>query len=288
MNLNFNNKIISNGEVNLSVNITGQGEPLLLIHGYPETHLGWHRLVPELAKKYTVICPDLRGNGASDKPVGAEDHSTYSKRTMAADMIAIMDELEFDKFRVIGHDRGARVAHRLCLDQPERVSKAVLLDIIPTLTFYETVNKDVASVYFHWFFLIQKAPLPEKLIAGDPKQYLYWGLGGRIGGVEAVDPEVLAAFEENIQNPEVIHATCEDYRAAASIDLEHDRADSDKNIQCPLLVVWGALGPMGKLYDILATWQDKAKNVQGLGLECGHYPAQEKPEELLAALEKFL
>ena len=288
MNLNFRNEVVSNGDVNVSVNITGRGEPLLLIHGYPETHLGWHKLVPDLAKKYTVICPDLRGNGASDKPVGTEDHSNYSKRTMASDMIAIMDELGFDEFRVMGHDRGARVTHRLCLDYPERVSKAVLLDIIPTLTFYETVTTDVASVYFHWFFLIQKAPLPERLIAGDPKQYLYWGLGGRIGGVEAVDPEVLAAFEENIQNPEVIHATCEDYRAGAGIDLEHDRADSGKKIQCPLLVVWGTLGPMGKLYDVLATWQDKAVNVQGLGLECGHYPAQEKPEELIAALEKFL
>jgi len=288
MDLNYRNEVIRNDGVNISVNITGQGEPLLLIHGYPETYLGWHKLVPDLAEKYTVICPDLRGNGASDKPVGAEDHSNYSKRTMAADMIAIMDELGFDKFRVMGHDRGARVAHRLCLDHPERVSKAVLLDIIPTLTLYETVNVDVASVYFHWFFLIQKAPLPERLIAGDPKQYLYWGLGGRIGGVEAVDPEVLAAFEENIQNPEVIHATCEDYRAGAGIDLEHDKADAGKKIQCPLLVVWGTLGPMGKLYDILLTWQDKAENVQGLGLECGHYPAQEKPKELLAALEEFL
>lgn len=287
MNLDFKTQIVSNGDVNISVNVTGQGEPLLLIHGYPETHLGWYKMVPELAKKYTVICPDLRGNGASDKPAGAEDHSNYSKRAMASDMIAIMDELGFDKFKVVGHDRGARVTHRLCLDYPERVTRAVFLDIIPTLTLYETVNQDVATVYFHWFFLIQKAPLPENLIGGDPIQYLHWGLGGRIGGVEAVDPEALAAFEENMQDPDVIHATCEDYRAAASIDLEHDRADSDKKIQCPLLVVWGNLGPMGKLYDIMSTWQGKAENVQGLGLECGHYPAQEKPDELLAALADF-
>ncbi|RLA54413.1 MAG: alpha/beta hydrolase [Gammaproteobacteria bacterium] len=149
MNLNFRTQNVQNGDVNISVKVTGQGEPLLLIHGYPETHLGWHKLVPELAKKYTVICPDLRGNGASDKPAGAEDHANYSKRAMASDMIEIMDELGFDKFKVVGHDRGARVTHRLCLDYPQRVIRAVLLDIIPTRTLYETVNQDVASVYFH-------------------------------------------------------------------------------------------------------------------------------------------
>jgi len=288
MQLNFRNQMVKNGDTNISVNVAGSGEPLLLIHGYPETHLGWYKVVPELAKKYTVICPDLRGNGASDKPVGAGDHSNYSKRTMASDMVAIMDELGFDQFKVVGHDRGARVTHRLCLDYPERVSKAALLDIIPTRTLYESVNQEVASVYFHWFFLIQAAPLPENLIGGNPLQYLHWGLGARIGGVEAIDPEVLTAFEQNFQDPAVIHATCEDYRAAASIDLEHDKADSDRKVQCPLLVVWGALGPMGKLYDMLSTWEGKAENVQGLGLECGHYPAQEKPAELLAALDEFL
>jgi haloacetate dehalogenase len=178
MNLNFVNHIVKNGDVKISVNVTGQGEPLLLIHGYPETHLGWHKLVPELAKKYTVICPDLRGNGASDKPVGTEDHTNYSKRAMASDMIAVMDELGFDQFRVIGHDRGARVTHRLCLDHPQRVSRAVLLDIIPTRTLCETINQQVASVYFHWFFLIQDAPLPEKLIAGDSNYCS--GAGNRI------------------------------------------------------------------------------------------------------------
>ena len=288
MNLNFSNQIVSNGNVDISVNITGRGEPLLLIHGYPETHLGWHTLVPELAKKYTVVCPDVRGNGASDKPVGADDHSNYSKRVLASDMIAIMDELGFDQFKVIGHDRGARITHRLCLDHPARVTRAVLLDIIPTRTLYNTVNQEVASIYFHWFFLIQDAPLPERLIGGDPKHYLHWALGARLGGVDAVHPEALAAFEDNLQNPEVIHATCEEYRAGAGIDLEHDRADSENKIQCPLLVVWGSLGPMGKLYDILPIWQGKADNVQGLALECGHYPAQEKPEELLAALDEFL
>jgi haloacetate dehalogenase len=288
MQLNFRNQIVKNGDVNVSVNVTGSGAPLLLIHGYPETHLSWHKIVPELAKRYTVICPDLRGNGASDKPVGAPDHSNYSKRAMASDMIAIMDELGFDRFKVVAHDRGARVTHRLCLDYPDRVSKAVLLDIIPTSTLYETVNKDVATAYYHWFFLIQNAPLPENMIAGNPLSYLHWALGARIGGIDAVDPEVLAALEKNFQNPDVIHATCEDYRAGASIDLEHDKADSDSKIQCPILVSWGTLGPMGKMYDILSVWQDKAVNVQGLGLECGHYLSQEKPEELLAALNDFL
>ncbi len=288
MQLNFTHHMISNGNVSLSVNVTGTGEPLLLIHGYPETHMGWYELVPELSKRYTVICPDLRGNGASDKPVGDSDHSNYSKRTMAQDMIAIMDALGFEQFKVVGHDRGARVTHRLCLDYPDRVIKAVLLDIIPTRTLYETVNQQVASAYFHWFFLIQAAPLPEKLIAGDPMAYLHLAFGARIGGVDALAPEALTAFEDNFSNPDVVHATCEDYRAGASIDLEHDKADEDKNIQCPLLVVWGTLGPMGQLYDVLASWQEKAVNVKGLGLECGHYPAQEKPEALLTALAEFL
>ena len=288
MSLNFRNQIVKNGDVNISVNVMGSGEPLLLIHGYPETHLTWHKIVPELAQRYTVVCPDVRGNGGSDKPVGAADHSNYSKRALASDMIAIMDELGFETFKVVGHDRGARITHRLCLDYPSRVTKAVLLDIIPTRTLYETVNQNVATAYFHWFFLIQKAPIPETLIGGNPLRFLHWGLSTRIGGVEAVDPVALADFEKNILDPEVIHATCEDYRAGATIDLEHDKADSDAKIECPLLVIWGNLAPMGKYYDVLSTWQDKALDVRGFGLECEHYIAQEKPAELLAALEEFL
>jgi len=288
MSLNFRKQIVKNGDVNISVNVMGSGEPLLLIHGYPETHLTWHKIVPELAQRYTVICPDVRGNGGSDKPVGAPDHSNYSKRALASDMIAIMDELGFETFKVVGHDRGARITHRLCLDNPTRVTKAVLLDIIPTRTLYETVNKDVATAYFHWFFLIQKAPIPETLIGGNPIKFLHWGLSTRIGGIEAVDPVALADFEKNFLDPDAIHATCEDYRAGATIDLEHDKADSDAKIQCPLLVIWGNLAPMGKYYDVLSTWQDKALDVRGFGLECEHYIAQEKPAELLAALDEFL
>ena len=288
MSLNFRKQIVKNGDVNISVNVMGSGEPLLLIHGYPETHLTWHKIVPELAQRYTVICPDVRGNGGSDKPVGGPDHSNYSKRALASDMIAIMDELGFETFKVVGHDRGARITHRLCLDYPSRVTKAVLLDIIPTRTLYETVNKDVATAYFHWFFLIQKAPIPETLIGGNPIKFLHWGLSTRIGGIDAVDPVALADFEKNFLDPDAIHATCEDYRAGATIDLEHDKADSDAKIQCPLLVIWGNLAPMGKYYDVLSTWQDKALDVRGFGLECEHYIAQEKPAELLAALDEFL
>ncbi|RRJ85080.1 alpha/beta fold hydrolase [Aestuariirhabdus litorea] len=285
----FEQRFVRSGDLSICVYIAGEGEPLLLIHGYPETHLCWWDLAPKLvAEGYQVICPDLRGYGASDKPVGTADHANYSKRAMASDMIAIMDALGHERFRVVGHDRGARVTHRLCLDHPDRVLNATLIDIIPTRTFYEQVTHASAQAYFHWFFLTQPHPLPERLIGGDPLIYLHRGLGSRLGGVEAIEPEVLAAFEANMTDPAVIHATCEDYRAGATIDLEHDRADQHKKISCPLLVVWGTLGPMGQLFDVLATWQDKAIDVRGAGLECGHYPAQEKPDELLALLNDFL
>lgn len=288
MDLGFTTQRVMSGDVAISVNTVGQGEPLLLIHGYPETHLTWYAVIPELAKQYTVVCPDLRGYGASDKPAGEPDHANYSKRAMAQDMIAVMDALGFDRFRVVAHDRGARVAHRLCLDHPQRVSKVALVDIVPTTTLYDEVTREVATAYFHWFFLIQPAPLPEKLIGGDPKAYLHMGLGMRTGGLASLDEDVLRSFEESFCDADAIHASCEDYRAAASIDLEHDRADSDKKIECPLLVIWGTEGPMGRCFDVPGTWESKATSLSRLGIASNHYVQQEAPGAFLDALAAFL
>jgi haloacetate dehalogenase len=265
----------------------GKGRPLLLLHGYPETHAMWHKLAPALAERYTVICPDLRGYGDSSKPPGGADHGAYSKRAMAADQIAVMEELGFSRFQVVGHDRGARVVHRLCLDHPRRVERAGVLDIIPTASVFMRTDKALATYYYHWFFLIQPHDLPERLIGGSPDFYLERMLRS-LGRDHAFPEEVLAEYRRSFRDPATIHATCEDYRAAASIDLEHDAADAESKIECPLLVLWGAKGVVGRLYDPLAIWREKAVEVSGHALPCGHFLAEEAPEETLAALQAFL
>ena len=268
----------------------GDGPPLLLLHGYPQTHAMWHAVAPALAERFTVVCADLRGYGDSSKPGREDDHRQMSKRAMAADMVEVMAELGFDRFMVAGHDRGGRVTHRMCLDHPDAVSKAAILDIVPTRTLFDATNKALAEGYYHWFFLSRPFDFPERLIGADPVYYLHAKLGSWSGGKSAgfAHPEAMAAYERCFRDPATIHASCEDYRAAATIDLEHDLADADVRVGCPLLVLWGKQGLMEKHFDVLATWREKASGpVDGRALDCGHYLPEEAPEATLAQLRAF-
>ncbi len=272
-------------EINLVVG--GSGPPVLLLHGYPQTHAMWHRVAPALARRRTVVAADLRGYGDSAHPPGGDDHAGYSKRAMAADQAAVMTALGFERFAVVGHDRGARVGHRLALDHPGRVEKLAVLDICPTLYMFERTDLAFAAAYYHWFFLIQKAPLPETLIGADPAFYLRWTMT-RLTGADPFAHEAMAEYLRCFTRPGTIHSTCEDYRAAASIDLDHDRADHGRKLACPLLALWGEKGVVGRLYDVLAVWRDHADIVGGRGLPCGHYIPEEQPEATVAELEDFL
>lgn len=266
----------------------GQGEPLLLLHGYPQTHLIWHQVAPELAKNFTVICPDLRGYGDSEKPTSDAEHLPYSKRVMAADMVALMAELGFEGFVVAGHDRGARVAHRMAQDHPEVVQKLCVMDIAPTLHMFDQTDQAFATGYYHWFFLIQPGGLPEKMIGDDPGWYLKEKLkcwGGRDACFyQAAVEEYVRCFSD----PAAIHASCEDYRAAATVDLEHDRADRDRKLECPLLVLWGSQGFVARSYPVLDVWRDYAEQVSGTALDCGHFLPEEQPGPVIDHLLTFL
>ncbi|MEM9437395.1 MAG: alpha/beta hydrolase [Pseudomonadota bacterium] len=275
--------------VNVRLREGGDGPAVLLLHGYPQTSACWHAVAPALvAAGYRVIAPDLRGYGVSDKPLSAADHSTYSKRAMAADQIALMDALGIDSFAVIGHDRGARVAHRLARDHGARITRIAVLDIAPTAAMYDATNREFATGYYHWFFLIQPAPLPERLIGADPAFYLRSKLGawGK-SGMDVYAPEALAEYEACFADPACIAATCEDYRASAGIDLEHDAEETAK-LTMPLLALWGARGLVGRLYDVLAEWRAVADDVRGHPLDTGHFLPEEAPEATAAALLDFL
>ncbi len=267
----------------------GSGPPVLLLHGHPQTHVVWRKVAPQLvAAGYRVIAPDLRGYGDSDKPESDPTHLPYSKRVMAADQIALMRHLGHESFAVVGHDRGGRVAHRLALDFPDTVERMVVLDIAPTLTMYERTDQEFATRYFWWFFLIQPDGLPEKLIASDPDYFLRRHIAGQVKTDGAVDEAAIAEYLRTYRDPATLHAICEDYRAAASIDLAHDRADQSARVQAPLLAIWGAQGVVGELYDVAATWREKAVNVLGVALPCGHAIPEEAPAELTAHLLGFL
>jgi haloacetate dehalogenase len=274
----------------LSINyaIAGEGPAVLLLHGHPQTHVAWRKVAPLLvAAGYRVIAPDLRGYGDSDKPESDAAHLPYSKRAMAADQIALMTHLGHDSFSVVGHDRGGRVAHRLALDFPDAVERLVVLDIAPTRTMYALTNQEFATRYFWWFFLIQPYDFPEKMIGTDPEYYLRRHIAGQVKIEGAVEEEVLLEYLRSYRDPATIHAICEDYRAAASIDLEHDAADEDARITAPLLAIWGAQGVVGELYDVEATWREKATSVSGLALPCGHAIPEEAPEDLTRAILSF-
>jgi haloacetate dehalogenase len=268
----------------------GEGPPLLLLHGHPQTHAIWHKLAPTLQQHFTVVACDLRGYGDSSKPQGEQDHANYSKRVMAADMLAVMRRLGFERFALMAHDRGARVAHRLMADHPEAVERAVLLDIAPTLAMYEGTSEAFARAYWHWFFLIQPAPLPERLIEADPAAYLRDVMGRRSAGLAPFDPRALAEYARCLALPGTAHGICEDYRAAAGIDLEHDRADRDagRKLAMPLLALWGKQGVVERCFDPLAEWRKVATQVEGEALPCGHYIPEEAPDALLGRALPFL
>jgi len=267
--------------------VGGSGPPLLLLHGYPQTHAMWHRIAPRLAERHTVVCSDLRGYGDSSKPDGGAGHVAYSKRAMAKDQVEVMQALGFARFKLVGHDRGGRVAHRLCLDHPQAIERVAVLDISPTRLMYAGSDMGFATAYYHWFFLIQPFDLPERLIGSDPVYYLRRKLGGLSSGLGVFDRRALAEYERCFADPATIHATCEDYRAAASIDLEHDAADAHARVQCPLLALWGEKGVVHRFFDPIADWKSVARDVRGKALASGHYLAEEVPEATLAALQAF-
>ena len=273
----------------LHTRIGGNGPPLLLLHGHPQTHAMWHRVAPTLAEHFTVVMMDLRGYGDSCRPPSGVDHAAYSKRAMALDATAVMQHYGFEKFGVLAHDRGARLAHRLALDAPSRVTRMMLLDIAPTLAMYENTSQAFATAYWHWFFLIQPPPLPEALIESDPVRYLRSVMGKRHAGLATFAPDALAEYERCAQIAGTAHAICEDYRASATIDLVHDRADvaAGKKLTQPLKVLWGEHGAVGQCFDVLALWRERATEVSGSSLPCGHYIAEEAPELLIPQVLKF-
>lgn len=273
--------------VQLAVRHAGQGQALLLLHGHPQTQAMWHRVAPRLAEHFHVVLMDLRGYGDSGRPEPLPEH--YSKREMALDALAVMQALGHERFQVLAHDRGARVAHRLAADHPQAVQRLMLLDIAPTLAMYEQTSEAFARAYWHWFFLIQPPPLPEALIESDPVRYLRSVMGSRHAGLGAFAPEALAEYERAISQPGSAGAICADYRASAGIDLEHDRADvaADRRLAQPLRVLWGQHGAVGRCFDVLALWRERALKVDGQRLPCGHYIAEEAPEALLAQALHF-
>lgn len=277
------------GGIEITYASAGSGPPLLLLHGHPQTHVAWRKVAPVLvAAGYHVIAPDLRGYGDSEKPQSDATHLPYSKRVMAQDQIALMAHLGHKAFSVVGHDRGGRVAHRLALDFPDVVERVIVLDIAPTQTMYALTNQEFATRYFWWFFLIQPDGLPEKMIGSDPEYFLRRHIAGQVKTEGAVSEDVLAEYLRSYKNPATLHAICEDYRAAASIDLEHDEADKDRRIEVPLLAIWGEKGVVADLYDVVATWAEKATQATGFSLPCGHAIPEEAPKELAAEILKFL
>jgi len=269
--------------------VGGAGPPLLLLHGYPQTHAMWHAIAPALSRDYTVVCADLRGYGDSGSPASDATHAAYSKRAMAQDMVDVMRALGFPRFRLAGHDRGGRVSHRLCLDHPDAVERVAVIDISPTRTMFAETNQAFATAYYHWFFLIQSFDFPERMIGADPLYYLHTMLGRLGGGLSRFDPRALAEYERCFRDPATIHATCEDYRAAASIDLEHDAVDvaAGRKVTCALLALWGEKGVVHRLFDPLRDWAAVATDVRGKALPAGHYLAEELPGETLAELQAF-
>ncbi len=276
------------GGTRIRTAIGGDGPPLLLLHGHPQTHLTWHKVAPRLAERFTVVATDLRGYGDSAKPEGGPHHINYAKRPMADDQVAVMKALGHDRFKVVGHDRGARVIHRMALDHPQAVEKMVLIDIAPTATMYARTDMEFARRYFWWFFLIQPYPLPETMIGHDPDFFLDRHIAGQIKIPDSIDPRVMAEYRRCYADPASRHAICEDYRAAATIDLLHDAADADRKIEAPLLALWGGRGTVGALFDVMETWREKAADVRGHPLDCGHSPQEETPEALLKSLTDFL
>lgn len=269
----------------------GSGPPLLLLHGNPQTHAMWHKVAPVLARRFTVVCPDLRGYGGSHKPPATADHAPYAKREMARDMIELMSALGFEKFQVVAHDRGARVAHRLAIDYPQAVQRLALLDIVPTIEHFERADMAFGLGYYHWFWFAQPHPFPETLINKAPDDWFFAHTAREPKGRDFFAPDALADYLAHARDPEMIRGMCEDYRAAPTVDLAHDRESrtAGQKIVCDLLLLWGERGKIGVWYDPLAIWrQYAAGSVSGHAVPSGHYLAEEAPEAVLSALDAFL
>ena len=288
----FSQHTVGTKDAEINLRRGGEGPPVLLLHGYPETHLCWHRVAPALARRFTVVVPDLRGYGDSSKPPSSPDHAVYSKRSMAQDMIEVMAQLGFSRFAVVGHDRGARVAYRMALDHPGAVTRMAVLDIVPTYTTWTRMQMSRGLKTYHWFFLAQPDGLPERLIGADAAYYLKEKLRRWSGSADAFPDDVVAEYVRCFSDPACIHATCEDYRAGATIDFELDKADYGKRkIACPMLALWGRRGFAKGNEDSenpLADWREWAEDVRGGPIRCGHFLPEEAPEETLKALEEFL
>ena len=283
---NFKQDIIEVNGVNINYKIGGKGEPLLLLHGYPQSHVLWRKIAPLFAENYTVICSDLRGYGDSDKPQSDKTHLAYSKKTMGLDQNELMKKLGFNEYFLVGHDRGGRVAHRMAIDFKENIKKVSVLDIVPTSHVFKNTNAILAKRYYHWFFLIQSYPLPETMIGNDPEYYMrsklqMWGANNEYLTEEIIQ-EYLRCF-----TTETIQASCEDYRAGASIDLVHHEEDFDKKISCPLQVLWGSKAFVEELYDPIKVWKEWALNVEGQSIDCGHFLPEESPIETYNAIINF-
>lgn len=275
--------------VEINFRRAGNGPPVLLLHSYPQTHVMWHATAPALARKHTVVAPDLRGYGDSSKPAGDPGHMAYSKRTMAQDMVDLMAALGWKRFAVVGHDRGGRVAYRLALDHPATVERLAVLDIVTTHTMWMSMNKATASGAYHWLFLSQPGGLPERMIGHDPEWYLRETLGRWTAPGFAFAPEAIAEYVRCFNDPSAIHAVCEDYRAGATIDFELDSADfGTRKIACPVLALWGQTGIARRAGGVLDAWRPWADDVRGQAINCGHFLAEEAPEETVRALEAFL
>ena len=285
----FEQRQIETSGATINLMTGGNGPPLLMLHGYPQTHLAWHRVAPLLARDFTLVIPDLRGYGASRGPAPDPEHRHYAKRAMAEDMVALMAELGHHRFALAGHDRGGRVGFRLCLDHPERVARFAALDIVPTLSVWEAMDADRALGAYHWQFLAVPAPVPERLIGGDPDFYITHLLDRWAGRPDALDPDAVRAYLAQFHDPAVIAATCADYRAGASLDRVHDQADRDagRKIACPVLVVWGRRYLTAKDAAPLDSWGEWAEDAREIALDCGHFVAEEAPEACAAALRDF-
>ncbi len=278
----FTLKHVETDEVTIRLRMGGSGPPLLLLHGFPQTHAMWSKVAPRLAENYTVVCPDLRGYGGSSKPESSANHETYSKRAMARDQIEVMKQLGFDRFHVAGHDRGGRCAYRLALDSPASVTKLAVLDIVPTGDTLRRADWKFGMGYWHWFFLAQPHPLPERVLSADPIALLFRH------GQAFSDHEAYEDYLQNARDPAAIHAMCEDYRAAVSVDFQQDQADrGTRKIECPTLVLWGAKGVIPKWYDPVGIWKEWANDVRGEDIDSGHMLAEEAPEATYQALRRF-
>jgi haloacetate dehalogenase len=285
----FKHLRVPTSEAEIDTVTKGSGPPLLLIHGYPQTKAMWHKIAPGLAERFTVVATDSRGYGASSRPPAGDDHTGYSKRRMAVDLVETMAALGFARFAVAGHDRGGRVAYRMALDHPERVTKLAVLDIVPTYEQFAAVDRQAALGSFHWYFLAQPRPFPERLIGADPEYFIRHMMGSWSGKPSCFSDEAMAEYIRCFKDPDVIHASCEDYRAGAFVDCQLDEADLEagKKIACPVLAIWGDRGRPHKRRQVMDTWRRWATDVSGEGLPCGHFLAEEAPEETRAALERF-